>query len=464
VKRVADKYLAHRNLSAIVILPDKQAKSLNLAKLQKALKPALAAKKSGSARPASEIHRFKIKGGPVVIILEDHTNPLVSFRAVYLGGVRYENKANNGVNNYLASMITKGTKTRTAKEIADQTDSLAGFMEGFSGRNTFGMRADFPSKNLDTALLLFSDCLLHPAFDEKEIKRERELILQEIQSREDNLAGLAFDLFNKTLFKSHPYGLPSAGTRQSIVSLTKQDLKKYFTRHFSADQLVLAIVGDLDHKQVIKQIRGQFHSAVSKTRDRPPTIPLEPRPKSIRVSTKTRTRAQAHVVLGFMGSTLSSKDRYSLEILMAVLAGQGGRLFVKLRDQLSLAYSVSGLSLEGIEPGYIAVYLACDPERVTQAVAEIKKQLERISKEPITAKELSRAKRYLIGIQAISLQRTSARAASLAFNELYGLGYLSYRDYPDRIQSVSRDDVLRVARKFFTLEAYSLAVVRPDAP
>jgi len=464
VKRVAAKYLTHQNLTAIVMLPDKQAKSLNVAKLKKTLKPALAAKKSGSAQPAKDIVRVKIKGGPVVIIQEDHTNQLVSFRAVYLGGVRYENKANNGINNYLASMITKGTKTKTAREIATQIDALAGFMEGFSGRNTFRMRADFPSKNLDKALMLFCDCLLRPAFDENEIKRERELILQEIQGREDNLAGLAFDLFYKTLFKSHPYGLPSAGTRQSIVSLTKQDLKKYFTRYFSANQLVLSIVGDLDPEHVIKQIRGQFRSAASKTRYRPPTIPLEPRPKSIRLSTKTRSRAQAHIVLGFMGSTLSSKDRYSLEILMAVLAGQGGRLFVELRDQMSLAYSVSGLSLEGIEPGYVAVYLACDPKRVTEAIAQIKKQLERISKEMITAKELSRAKRYLIGIQAISLQRASARAASLAFNELYGLGYLSYRDYPDRVQSVSREDVRRVARKFLTLDAYSLAIVQPEAP
>jgi zinc protease len=464
VKRVAAKYLTHQNLTAIVILPDKQAKGLSVAKLQKNLQQGLAARKPDSTQPAKDIVRVKIKNGPVVIIQEDHTNQLVSFRAVYLGGVRYENRANNGINNYLASMITKGTKTRTAQEIATQTDALAGFMEGFSGRNTFGMRADFPSKNLDQALKLFCDCLLRPTFDDNELKRERELILQEIQSREDNLAGLAFDLFYKTLFKSHPYGLPSAGTRQSIVSLTKQDLKKYYNRHFSPDQLVLSIVGDLNPEQVIKQIRGQFRSIALKTQKRPPTIPLEPRPKNIRVSAKTRSRAQAHVVLGFMGSTLSSKDRYSLEILMAVLAGQGGRLFVELRDQLSLAYSVSGLSLEGIEPGYIAVYIACDPKRVTEAVAQIKKQLQRISKDLITAKELSRAKRYLIGIQAISLQRASARAASLAFNELYGLGYLSYRDYPDRVQSVSREDVRRVARKFLTLDAYSLAIVQPDAP
>ena len=165
-----------------------------------------------------------------------------------------------------------------------------------------------------------------------------------------------------------------------------------------------------------------------------------------------------------MGTTLSSGDRYALEVLMAVLAGQGGRLFVELRDRMSLAYAVSGFSLEGIEPGYVAIYLGVDPNRVEEAVQAVCDQLQKVVKKPIQKAELDRAKQFLVGIQAISLQRTSARATALAFNELYGLGHLAHREYPEHILKVDAEDVARVAKKYFKIEAYTLAVVRPKTP
>jgi zinc protease len=147
-----------------------------------------------------------------------------------------------------------------------------------------------------------------------------------------------------------------------------------------------------------------------------------------------------------------------------VLAGQGGRLFVELRDRLSLAYAVSGFSLEGIEPGYVAIYLGVDPNRVEEALRAVEDQLQNVVSKPIGKAEIERAKRYLVGTQAISLQRASARATALAFNEIYGLGYLAHREYPERIMEIGAGDVARVAKKYFKLKAYTLAVVRPKTP
>jgi zinc protease len=164
-----------------------------------------------------------------------------------------------------------------------------------------------------------------------------------------------------------------------------------------------------------------------------------------------------------MGATIQSPDRFALEVLMTLLTGQSGRLFLELRDRRSLAYDVSGLSFEGIEPGSLAFYLAVDPSRLSEAHAALLTELDRIVREPPEAEELERARRFLIGNQAISLQRNGARAAVLALNTLYGLGAKEHVEYPERIKAVSRDDVLRVARKYLLLRSPTLVVIGPGA-
>jgi zinc protease len=463
IKGAAQTHLTPENLSLVVMLPNKASEKIDEAAIRRALKEGAtaAAAAKDRAAPEKEITRVKIKNGPLVLIQEDHTNALVSMRGVFLGGVRYEKKANNGINNFLAGMITRGTSSRSAEDIAREMDAIAGSIDGFSGRNTFGLRAECPSRYFNRALDLFADCLLHPTFGEKELKRERELVLEEIRSREDNLSGLAFDLFASTLFGSHPYRMPVLGTRQSVVGVRRRGLKEYMRKYYTPDRMVLSVVGDIEGRQVLKRIKKLFTVKKPRNKAKVPTIRLDPPPKKIRRAVRHRSKAQAHLVLGFMGTTLTSKDRYALEVLMAVLAGQGGRLFVELRDRMSLAYAVSGFSLEGIEPGYVAVYLGVDPNRVEEAVEAVRKQLHKVIATPIKKTELDRAKQYLIGTQAISLQRTSSRATALAFNELYGLGHLAHREYPEHVLKIKADDVARVAKKYLKLKAYTLAVVRP---
>jgi zinc protease len=255
--------------------------------------------------------------------------------------------------------------------------------------------------------------------------------------------------------------MPVLGTRQSVVGIRQKNLKAYMRKHYTPDRMVLSVVGDVDGQQVIRRVKKLFSVKKPRKKAKTPTIRLDPPPKKIQRAVRHRSKAQAHLVLGFMGATLTSKDRFALEVLMAVLAGQGGRLFVELRDRMSLAYAVSGFSLEGIEPGYVAVYLGVDPNRVDEAVEAVRDQLHQAADRPLKKAELDRAKQYLVGIQAISLQRTSSRATALAFNELYGLGHLAHREYPERILKIKADDVARVAKKYLKLEAYTLAVVRP---
>jgi zinc protease len=175
-----------------------------------------------------------------------------------------------------------------------------------------------------------------------------------------------------------------------------------------------------------------------------------------------RSRQQAHMVVGFPGTTLDDPDHFALEVLSTVLSGQGGRLFLELRDKEGLAYRVNAYNLEGLDPGYFAVYIATSPTNLDKALSGIRAELGRVVDSPVPADELDRAKRYLVGAHDISLQRRAAVASSLAFNEAYGLGWDTYRRYAASIQAVDAAAVQRVAKKYLDWNRAVIATVKPE--
>jgi zinc protease len=163
-----------------------------------------------------------------------------------------------------------------------------------------------------------------------------------------------------------------------------------------------------------------------------------------------RERAQAHLVTGTTGLRLADQDRFALEVLVSAMSGQGGRLFLELRDKQSLCYSVAAYAVDGLEPGTFSVYMGTSPDKVDRALEGIDGILATLVSDGITAVELDRAKRYLLGSHAIGLQRTGARATTMALNALYGLGHLAHRDHQQKLGAVTLDDVRRVAQKVLT--------------
>jgi zinc protease len=195
--------------------------------------------------------------------------------------------------------------------------------------------------------------------------------------------------------------------------------------------------------------------------DEVPAPPIEPPPREIREAELHKDRAQAHLVIGFRGLSVYDDERFHLEVLSHLLAGQGGRLFLDLRDRQSLAYSVSAMNVEGVAPGYFAVYIATAPEKLDAARAGLLTELEKIIQSPVSPGELDRAKRYLIGNHAIAQQRNAVQAAHAALDGRYGLGPDAMRHYPERIAAIDAGDLLRSAQRIIDLDAYTLAVIRP---
>jgi zinc protease len=324
------------------------------------------------------------------------------------------------------------------------------------------LRAEFLSRHFDRGFELFSDVLTQPTFPEAEVQRERLQLLQDLASRDDRPSSLAFELFGKTLFLAHPYRLSPLGERASVEQLDGAALRRYHQSFMRADQLTLVVVGDVDTDEVLARAEAKF--------GRPPdgprpalTIPQEPAWTGPRQAHRELQKAQTHLVLGFPGAKVTDPWRRQLEVLQTILSGQSGRLFLELRDKRSMAYSVSAVMMEGLDPGYFGVYIATSPEKVSDALAAMRHELTRLTTELVTEAELSGAQEHLIGTHDIGLQRNGARAGVMALDVCYGRAPDAYRSYGRDIAAVTRDEVREVARRVIDFQRSALAIVGPGA-
>lgn len=471
VRAACARYLVPGNATVVALVPSEQGRGASApAALEKRLLAAIADEaaiaRTAHARPelvGDDVIRHVLPNGIRVLVKRDPGVPVVAFRAVWLGGQRAEDARTAGTSNLLAELVTRGTKSRTGDQLAAEVDGLAGGLGGFSGRNSFGVRGEFLAAHWERGIELLADVILHPAFPEEELEKARRVVLDELAARDDSLSSAAFRLFTETLLPRHPYRYDVLGTPASVAGITRRGLTQLYARLYPPGGLTISVVGDVEPSAVIGRLASLFPPAPGAP-PRPPTPARDPvkRQPGGREVYRFLDRQQAHVVIGFPGLTLDDPDRHVLEVLSSVLSGQGGRLFVELRDKQGLAYRVSAFNVEGLDPGWFGVYIATSPENLTKAVDGIRAELARVVASPVTAAELARAKRYLAGAHDISLQRRAAVASTLAFSEAYGLGWDEYRRYVAAIDAVELAAVQRVAREVIDWDLSVMAIVKPE--
>jgi zinc protease len=474
LRRVASQYLRVPNMTAVGQVPeprpDKQKEKADKAAARlRAVAEAAESRADGraskpvAAAPVDRVVRHVFPSGLKLLVLRDASVPIVAVRATWVGGLRYEDARSNGISNMLAALLTRGTKTRSAEQIMTEVESTAGNISGYSGRNSLGLQAEFLSRHWERGLELVADCLQNATFSDEELEKERRIVLDDVRAQEDNLGHVAFQLFHAAFWKKHPYRLDPMGTAETVASLTRRRILTHFRRHYGVGGLTVAVVGDVDPDRVVAKLASLMPAGASESAVEAISVPDEkPAPSADQV-TRYLSKEQAHLVLGYPGTTFDNPDRFPLEVLSQVLSGQGGRLFAEIREKRALAYRVSAFSMEGIDPGYFAVYVATSPQNLEEATRAIHDELRALVDKGITPEELARAQRYLVGTHAIGLQRKSAIAAALAFHEAYGQGWRAYKQYGEAILKVKAADVLRVARKYLDPRREVSAVVKPSA-
>ncbi|MBI3073853.1 MAG: insulinase family protein [Deltaproteobacteria bacterium] len=465
LRAVAARYFRAENMSVALLLPEEfKATVSSKDVVDTANESFRALTRRYSVLEATAGHGGIVKttlaNGVTLLVKEDHHVPMVAMRAVAAGGLRSESEKTNGVSNLVGALLTKGTASRSAAQIAREIDSMAGALGGFAGKNSIGLRGEFLAKTLEAALELFADCLLRPTFEGAELERERRLVLEELRNQEDSLASLAFKTFAKLHYKAHPYRMDMLGTGKTVSEFKVADLVEHYRRTFVGENVIVSIVGDFEAARVLR-LASRLFGVVPKGAGAKIDVPKDSAPTKRETAHVWKEKEQAHIVLGFRGATVKSEDRFALEVLATILAGQGGRLFLELRDKKSLAYSVTASSVEGVEPGTFTLYMGTSPGRLDEAMAGLEGEVRRIVEQPVLRAELERAKRYLVGSHDVSLQRVGTVASSMAFSEAYGLGYDEYLRFPAAISAVTADDVARVAKKYLNLDRATVAMVRP---
>ncbi|MCC6156838.1 MAG: insulinase family protein [Deltaproteobacteria bacterium] len=477
VRRAAWMYLDRSRANVSVLAPKPVAAGLDakavLAAVD-AIKPVRAARAAGASTPEkatpvsptlaavhgrrARLRMTTLDNGMRLIVKETAQAPIFSMRTCVAGGSRYEKPETAGISRFLSRILTRGTKRRDALEFAKTVESLAGGISGFSGRNSIGITTEFLSRHLRTALELTAEALWVPSFDEAEIDRERHEQIASIRRREDALERRCMDLFLSTLFVRHPYGLPGAGTEESVRALTANRLRAFHRRLLDPRRMVVAIAGDVRFEEVVNLAEEYFGRHAGRTTSEAALAP-EPIPDAPRSVVVHRDKEQAHLIVGFQGARLAGRDRHAIEVLNALLSGQGGRLFMELRDRRHLAYSVSSFNQEGVEPGAFGIYIGTSHGNVDAARKGIWEQIERLRSEPIGEDELEHAKNYLIGSTQIEMAHMSSVALSMALDELLGLGYRDPFRLAKAIERVQARDVLRAARHYLRPEAHVEALI-----
>lgn len=406
----------------------------------------------------NQLEVTQLSNGVRLITFSNFDTPVVSVRCASLGGSRLESQSNQGATELLSRVWTAGCGPYSEAEVSHKIDEMAAHMTAFGGRNSVGLSMSSLRVFAPEMIELMGHCLREPHFAETSIQREIKAMQEHVKLRADNPAQLCILQFVKNLFGDHPYGRDPYGSEEGIGQLSQKNVKEMFDARLGLTFVAAGAMESSELKDRLEQAIGQQKVKDGQLKMLPLDYPAQEQ-RSFLVSQKQ----QSHLVMGFPGLKLTDERRFVLQVMQAILAGQGGRLFVELRDKASLAYSVSPLRMEGLEGGYFGAYIGCSPEKSGTALKMINEEFNKLGDKLVSEQELERAHRYLIGKHAIELQRNSNLTSSILFDEIYGIDHQETFRFTDRIRAVTRDSIQEIAQQLFSKPPV-ISLVGPSAP
>lgn len=445
IRRVARKYFTVENMTVT---------SLN---------PTGAPQASRNGREAeagkAEIRKVVFPNGLRLLVREDNRLPFVSIRAVFQGGVLAETDDNNGVTQLTARTMIKGTKSRTAEQIADEIESVGGSISYQSGNNSLGFAVEVLRDDFQRGLDVLGDVVLNPTFPAEELERERQMQLADIRAHNEQITTVASLLLRKKLFGAHPYHLQADGTIESVSKLRRDDLVEFHRRWVTAPNMVLAVFGDIDAATVKQAVEKEF----AKLATTPVTFPkfdLNPLTAPIHEE-KQVDKKQGVVMLGYRNASLVDPDRFAFDLIDTAYSDLGSPLGIRIREEKGLAYYVGAQQLLGLQPGMFFFYVGTRPDATDLCREEMLQELARLREQGMTEAELVRSKNKIIGDRKVKMQSNDSFGYMVALDELYGLGWDFHRGQDAKYQAVTLEDIKRVAQKYLRPDAYAVVTVRP---
>lgn len=395
-----------------------------------------------------DLEIYKTKNGNEIVFSQQAEIPTVSAKIIFGGGGRTEKLNEQG----LTEMLTRGWPTETIakdeNQILDIINDCAGGLNSFGGKNTVGLSVDYMKAFEKTMVNLTGEMLTTPKFNPDIFEREKSILLKQIQIKHDNPSYLCNKQFLQNLFGNNALSYEQSGTEETLAHVTLAKAENAFQKLLAKGNMQVSVVGDYNKSvwiDMVESVEANFKHSGKVIN----TLQLEELKANKRVFL-SKDKEQSHVLVGWRGLSLKDSRKYQLQIIEAVLSGQGGRLFFELRDKNSLAYSVAPVHMETIETGYFGGYIACSPDKVEKAIHMFHEEFKKLMNDLITEEEFSRAKRYLIGQNDIGLQRKSAYCNMISFDHFYGNDIHDHFRIAEIYNQISREDLRILAQELFS--------------
>lgn len=403
------------------------------------------------------IQREVLPNGLIVL-----TEEMSHIRSISIGiwintGSRDEAAELNGISHFTEHMVFKGTKSRSARDIARQVDSIGGNIDAFTGKETICFNIKVLDEHVPLAIDILSDLVLNPTFDPKDITREKGVILEEIKMDEDNPDYLVHEIFTQNFWKDHPLGKPILGTKETVRSFEREKLYGFYRQRFSPNNMIISAAGNLNHEKFVRLIKERFASM-----DRVPngfhTAAPAITPKVITRNKKSLEQVQ--LCIGVPSHPIHDEKRYVSYILNTVLGGgMSSRLFQKIREDQGLVYSIYSDLNPYRDTGVLAIYAGTSLESIHKVVDCVMAEFRELKAEPIPADELRRAKDQLKGGLMLGLESSTSRMSNLARQEMCFNRFYSLDETTQMIEMVGAEEICQMANDLFQSDKIAVTVL-----
>lgn len=391
------------------------------------------------------------------------SQPMPHTRSISMGvwvnaGARDESEAENGLSHFIEHMIFKGTRKRSAYQIAKEFDSIGGHTNAFTTMEHTCYHAKVLDSQAETMVDILSDIFLNSSFDPREVERERPVILQEIGMLEDSPEEYVHQLAGRNFWGDNALGHSILGTRENISLFNAAAIRQFFHRLYQPSRIVIAAAGNLNHRRLVDLVGPAFES-VRQGNGFPERI--SPSSRCL-VDIQSRDLEQVHICLSMAGLAVMDPRRYAFSLLNTILGGNmSSRLFQEVREKRGLAYSVYSFISAHMDSGMSGVYLAVSPEQALEAVGVVAGEIRRLARQPVDPAELKGAVEYTKGSLLIASESADNQMVRTAQNEIYFQEDIPLEDVIRQIESSTREDLLRLAQDLFRPEQTVLTLLGP---
>lgn len=439
VKRVAGEYLTPSRFTRVGLAPAGEEKTKSV---------------SSVTSRSEDIRKIEFPNGLTALLLADHRLPFVQASGVFRGGLLAETPEKNGVTRLMSRLLVKDSKKRSGDAIAEAIESVGGGIGSSIGNNTFGVSTYAMRPDLDLVVELLGETILDAAFPEKVLEKEKQFQLAQIKAELDRPFSVAMKRLRKELYGDHPYALEMSGTNNSLPGLGREDVVSMHQRLTVGGNGVIGVFGDLELDKAEDLLRARFEADLPKGAREFTTRLSSPFPEpNGKVVGLEHEKEQAVLLIGYRVGDLTNPCEPALDLIDEACSDMASRMFIRIREELGLAYSVGSTRMQGLEPGLVIFYASTSPENLDRVQEEMLDEITSLRREGLTKEEFDRAKASWLGREVIRLQGVRELAGSATINELVGLGWDNYRNAPDEIRALTQEQIQQAAEEWLAKDA-----------